>query len=77
MHVCSNHHLIDVRSYLSTSFSLLTNSLTTVNIASRVSFVVADGIIIAATIYYTYGTAKTSREANIQSTFSSTLLRAG
>ena len=37
----------------------------------------ADIIAIIATVYKTYGTIKISREANVQATFSSILLRAG
>lgn len=47
------------------------------NIVQRVCLIVADAVIVVVTIYHTYGTMKISREANIQATFSRTLLRAG
>lgn len=57
--------------------SLLLNSSTVVTIVQRISLIVADAIVVAVTIYYTYGTTKASRDANVQASFSLTLLRAG
>ena len=48
-----------------------------VNIASHVCFIVGDAIIVLATVFYTYRTIKVAREANIEATFSTALLRAG
>ena len=47
------------------------------NIIERVSIVIADAVIVAVTIYYTYGTVKASRDADIKASISSALLRAG
>lgn len=63
--------------YRSPSESLFLTSFNTVVIAERVCLIVADVIVIAATIRHTYGTIKASREAEIPKTLSSTLLRAG
>lgn len=57
--------------------SLLLNSPTIVITVERVCLIVADAIIVAVTIYHTYGTMKASREAHVRASFSSTLLRAG
>ena len=46
-------------------------------IAQRVCLIIAETVVIVATVYYTWGILKASREANISATFSSTLLRAG
>ena len=43
----------------------------------RVCLMVSDAIVVAVTIYHTYGTIRTSREANVPAQFSITLLRAG
>lgn len=43
----------------------------------RVCLLVVDAIVVAVTIYHTYGTIKASRRAGIPAKFSSTLLRAG
>lgn len=37
----------------------------------------SDAFIVSVTIYHTYGAVKASKDANMQATFSSTLLRAG
>lgn len=47
------------------------------DIAERVNLIVADAVVLAVTVYHTYGTTKASRDANLQATFSSILLRAG
>lgn len=57
--------------------SLLLNSSTIVTIVQRISLMAADAIIVAVTVYHTYGTMKASRDANVQASFSSTLLRTG
>lgn len=46
-------------------------------IIQRVSLVAGDMVVVVATVYYTYGTVKTSREANIKAVFSTMLLHAG
>lgn len=45
--------------------------------AQRVCLMVSDMVVVIVTVYYTYGTLKASRKANIKATFSATLLRAG
>lgn len=47
------------------------------DIGFRVSIIAADAITVMVTIYHTYGTIKAGREAGVQTTLSSTLLRAG
>ena len=43
----------------------------------RACLVAADAIVVAVTVYHTYGTVRLARETNINATFSRTLLRAG
>ena len=45
--------------------------------AARVGMIAADVVIVLVTIWYTYGTFKLGRQANIQTSFSTALLRAG
>ena len=52
-------------------------SLDIVVIAERVCLIVADIIVIVVTVLHTYGTVRASREAEMPTTLSSTLLRAG
>lgn len=37
----------------------------------------ADAIVVLATVYYTYGAVKASRDANVRASFASALLHAG
>lgn len=48
-----------------------------VTIAERVVLIAVDVIVVAVTIQYTYGTFKTSREANVRTPFTTMLLRSG
>lgn len=46
-------------------------------IAQRICSIVSDAILLAVTIYYTLGSVKAARQANIRSPFSSLILRSG
>lgn len=58
-------------------FPLCCLSSRIVDIAQNVSFIAADAVVLAVTIYHTYRTIKASRDANVPATFSSIFLRAG
>ena len=51
--------------------------LLSVTVVQRVCLIAGDAIVVIGTIYHTYSTVKASREANLRSTVSSTLLKAG
>ena len=60
------------------STSLFVSDLLSIAVISqRICLIGADAVIVVVTVYYTYGTMKMSREANIPATFSRTLHRAG
>lgn len=72
----------DISYYIDARFVPLDHPLllifsSVVLIAQRVCLIASDAIVVAVTIYHTYGTVKLSREANVRATFSGTLLRAG
>ena len=55
----------------------LTLTFRVVTIIQRVCLITADAIVVMVTIYHTQGILKAGREANVPTTFSRTVLRAG